>query len=370
MTSETTPLIDASYYAWVDELKARYRVTKIKASVAVNTELLTYYWGLGKDISEKYPGKKRFVGFFDRLSADLRSDMPFEAGFSPNNLRYTQHFYELYSNLQQRVGDNDATGTYLQRLVGDKPDSFVERLLVLIPWGHHIAIIDKCGGDVRKALFYVRKTLENQWSRDTLKNWISTDLYSREGKALSNFQLALPAPDGDLAQQLTKDPYIFNVQGLTEKFNETELKKAMCANAEKLLMEMGKGFAFVGREFIVNVGGEEKQIDLLFYFIPLHRYFIVEVKMGDFEPADLGQLQGYVGAVDLTLNRPGDNPAMGLLVCKGKNSVLAKYMLSKVDMPLAISDYELSRIVPEQYKNSLPSIEDIENELELKGAAQ
>lgn len=223
--------------------------------------------------------------------------------------------------------------------------------------------IDKCGWDVAKALFYVRKTVENGWSRNVLAVEIAGDLYSRQGKAVTNFSLTLPEPDSDLAQQLTKDPYIFEVQGLAEKYRETELTDAMCSNIIRLLNSMGRGFAFVGREYAVELEGKEYRIDLLFYCIPLHRYFAVEVKTDEFEPYYLGQLQGYVAACDMVLNTPQENPAIGLLVCRGKNAPLAKYLLGKIDMPIGVSDYELLRKVPDDFKSKLPTIEEIEAEL-------
>jgi len=291
------------------------------------------------------PSISHFYGLTIRLYCDEDK--------SPRRGVARHYFYRLYSSLplsQQLVdlGKNAAAS-------GFSPD-----MLFRIPWGHHIVIIDKCGGDAEKALFYVRETVANNWSRNVLLNEIRLDRHSRQGKAVTNFGETLPQPDSDLAQQLTKDPYVFEVQGLAERYREHELKRAMTANVEKLLGELGRGFAFVGREYPIEVGGEEKIVDLLFYFIPMHRYFVVEVKTGEFDPAHLGQLQGYVAACDLALNRPGDNPAMGLLICRGKNATLARYMLGKTDMPLGVSDYELSKVVPDDFKSELPTVEELE----------
>ena len=370
---EKTP----EYFSWIGELKKRYRATQIKAAVSVNTTLLEFYWNLGKDISERYPGKKRDTGFFAVLSADLKSAIPDAKGLSPTNIKYTRYFYELYGtgcyrqqlvddNLRgQHLADQENAGDYRPQVADDKSNKplFVEQLLVQAPWGHHRLIIDKCGDDVAKALFYVRKTVENGWSRNVLAVEIDGDLYSRQGKAVTNFALTMPEPDSDLAQQLTKDPYIFEVQGLAEKYRETELTEAMCNNIVRLLNSMGKGFAFVGREYTVEMQGKEYRIDILFYCIPLHRYFAVEVKTDEFEPSYLGQLQGYVAACDMVLNTPQENPAIGLLVCRGKNAPLAKYLLGKIDMPIGVSDYELLRKVPDDFKSQLPTIEEIEAEL-------
>lgn len=369
----------SEWFSWIGELKRRYRATQIKAAVSVNASLLEFYWDLGRDISERYPGKKRDAGFFQALSADLKLAIPGAKGLSPTNIKYTRYFYELYSGLgyrQQLVDDNRKTVSHRQQPADDthaalavpgaasqcSPGSVAD-LLVRVPWGHHIAIIDKCRGDVAQALFYVRKTVENGWSRSVLAVEIDGDLYARQGKAVSNFSRTLPDPDGDLAQQLTKDPYVFEVQGLAEKYRETELTEAMCDNIVELLKAMGRGFAFVGREHVVEVDGKEYRIDLLFYCIPLHRYFAVEVKTDEFESSYLGQLQGYVAACDLVLNSPQENPAIGLLVCRGKNAPLAKYLLGKIDMPIGVSDYELMRSVPDGFKSQLPTVEEIEAEL-------
>ncbi|MBR5901261.1 DUF1016 family protein [bacterium] len=365
------------YFSWINELKNRYRATQIKAAISVNTVLLKFYWDLGKDISEKYPGKKRNISFFVALSADLKVAIPEAKGLSPTNIKYARYFYELYvaeSYRPQLVDDDNEVRhnldekkvfAYRPQLVDDNNNDslFVEQMLAKVPWGHHRIIIDKCGGDVKKALFYVKKTIENSWSRDVLELEIEGDLFSRQGKAVTNFATTLPKVDSDLAQQLTKDPYIFDVQGLTEQYRETELTKAMCENIVRLLNSMGKGFAFVGREYVIEMGGDEFRMDLLFYIIPLHRYFVVEVKNTKFKPEYLGQLQGYIAACDLMLNTPKDEPAIGLLVCRDKNVPLAKYLLGKINMPIGISDYELMRKVPENFKSQLPTVEEIESEL-------
>jgi len=368
---------DKEYFSWIGELKNRYRVTQIKAAVSVNSALLEFYWNLGKDISEKYPGRKRNAHFFAELSADLKLAIPDGNGLSSRNLQHIQKFYEFYSYAKQAVSHkenqtisykkqimlNKKNSNYLTRFVKNIDVDNFGRMLFRIPWGHHIVIMSKCCGNVDKALFYVQKTIENGWSRNILTLEMEADLYSRQGKAVTNFALTLPKIDSDLAQQLTKDPYIFDVQGLAEQYRETELTKAMCDNIVKLLSSMGKGFAFVGREYVVELGEDEFRIDLLFYIIPMHRYFVVEVKNTKFKPEYLGQLQGYVAACDLALNSPKDEPAIGLLVCRDKNVPLAKYLLEKINMPIGVSDYELMRKVPDDFKSQLPTVEEIEAEL-------
>lgn len=368
-----------AYFAWIGELKKRYRATQIKAAVSVNAALLEFYWELGRDICGKYAASQLGNEFYRILSADLKLAIPGAKGLSPSSLKYSGYFYRLYAALAsgQQVADPEAGPGGQQvadlvqapvprrKAVADKGPvpPLVGDLLVRIPWGHHMLIIDKCGGDAAKALFYVRKTVENGWSRNVLGIEIAGDLYGRAGRAVTNFALTMPKPDSDLAQQLTKDPYVFEVQGLAEEYRETELTRAMCDNIVRLLNAMGKGFAFVGREVEVELAGEEYRIDLLFYVIPLHRYFVVEVKNTGFRPEHLGQLQGYVAACDMALNTPQENPAIGLLVCRGKNAPLARYLLGKIDMPIGVSDYELLRKVPEGFKSQLPTVEEIEAEL-------
>ncbi len=235
--------------------------------------------------------------------------------------------------------------------------------LFRIPWGHHRYIIDKCSGDVNKALFYVRQTLENNWSRSVLLNFLSTDLYERQGKAVSNFREVLPAPQGDLAQEITRDPYNFDFLTIAKGYNEREFKDALQDNIVKFLLELGSGFAFVGREYRLEIGSTEKFLDLLFYNIKLHCYVVVEVKTDKFESEYIGQLGTYVTAVNHIMRGDADNPTIGLLICKEKDNVLAQYAVESSGEPIGISEYELSKIYPADFKGSLPSIEDIERQL-------
>lgn len=376
------------YRNWIADLKRRYRATQVKAAVAVNSALIEYYWGLGRDISEKYSEftKSEIYGkqFFQRLSADLKDAMPGVAGHSTQNLRYCLNFYELYAStgiFQQLVGKSD--GEILQQPVGKSPvcangvklhertavcaDNILPQVvakLVLVPWGHHVVLIDKCKGNCEKAWFYVCRTNEHGWSRDMLLNMLSTDLYEREGKAQTNFELTLPKPESDLAVQLVKDPQVFEVLGLEKEYQEADLKKALVTSIEKTILSFGRGVAFMGSEYPVELGGEEKLIDLLFYVVPLHRYLIVEVKTGKFEPADLGQLLGYKVMVKHSLNTPGDHEPIGLLICRDHNRILAQYMMDELKTPLGITDYEINRILPpvEKLQSALEALPDAKKE--------
>ena len=351
------------YAAWIADLKRRYRATQIKAAVSVNSALIEFYWNLGKDISEKFAEEARYGSrFFERVSHDMRLEYPNDSGFSPRNIRYCQGFYRLYSDaeiLQQLVAKSvkakrgaskmpQVVAECGHRQLSDEIVQHVVAQLVSVPWGHHCTIIDKCKGDRRKALFYVHRTIQNGWSRDVLLNWLSTDLYEREGKAQTNFELTMPSDDCDLARQLVKDPQVFEVFGLKEKHDETELKTAIVANIERTLLSLGRLVSFVGREYPVEIGGETKNIDLLFYIIPLHRYLVMEVKTTKYEPADLGQLSGYLVLAEQCLNTPDDNPPIGVLVCKEHNRVLAKFHLEKLGLPMGITDYQIRKMLPTQ----------------------
>lgn len=336
----------SDYLHWIGELKKRYRATQIKAAVAVNSAMIEFYWNLGKDISERYPGKRRGLDFFGKLSRDLQQAIPESGSFSTRNLKYMLAFFEMYAYRQQLVADKGSQG-YVQQLVADKELRTIVSDLVCVPWGHHVQILSKCASR-EKALFYIRRTIQNGWSRNVLLNWLSSDLYEREGKAQTNFALTMPSDDCDLAKQLVKDPQVFEVFGLKEEHDEADLKAAIVANIERTLLSLGKGVAFLGREYPIEIGGETKNIDLLFYIVPLHRYLVMEVKTSKYEPADLGQLSGYLVMAKHVLNTPEDNPPIGLLVCKDHNRVLAKYHLEELGLPMGITDYALKKILPTQ----------------------
>ena len=288
-------------------------------------------------------------GFYKTLSHDLRSEMPEEKGFSESNIRYMYRFYELYN--QEIV--NFPQGA--EKL-------FVE--VCSIPWDHQRRIIDKCKGDAKKALFFVHKVIENSWGRDMLLNFLSTDLYERQAKAITNFSKTLPTLQSDLAQQATKDPYVFNFLTMTEGYNERELEDALVANVTKFLVELGTGFAYMGRQYRMQVGEKEIFIDLLFYNTRIHAYCCIELKTGSFQASYLGQLGLYVTAVNHQLKTEHDNPTIGLLICKDKDNIEAQYSLEAYNLPLGISQYELSKLIPNEIKSSLPSIEEIESTLE------
>ena len=371
------PIIDLSknndYRSWVKELKQRYLSARLKASVEANRTLLEYYWSLGRDIANKQYANTYGSGFYKTLSHDLRSEMPEEKGFSESNIRYMYRFYQLYSQLFENLpqGVENFASLNLPRGVDDfkmaNLPQHAEKLFVdicSIPWDHQRRIIDKCKGDAKKALFFVRKVIENSWGRDMLLNFLGTDLYERQAKAITNFSKTLPALQSDLAQQVTKDPYVFNFLTMTDNYNERELEDALVANVTKFLVELGTGFAYMGRQYRMQVGEKEIFIDLLFYNTRIHAYCCIELKTGSFEASHLGQLGLYVSAVNHQLKTEYDNPTIGLLICKDKDNIEAQYSLEAYNLPLGISQYELSKLIPNEIKSSLPSIEEIESTLE------
>ncbi len=298
---------------------------------------------------------------YKKISADLIKELPEIKSFSPRNLQYMNQFYRLYSDIEiTHQLDAQIFKSEITHQLGAQID---KNIIFMIPWGHHKVIMDKCKDDQSKAMFFVRKTIENNWSRAVLLNFLDTQLYDRQGKAVTNFELTLPAIQSDLAQEITKDPYDFDFVSLTQDYNEKELKDALMDNITDFLLELGSGFAFVGREYRIEIGNTENFIDMLFYNIKLRCYVVVEVKVTAFEPSFTGQLGTYVVAVNHTLKSDLDAPTLGLLVCKSKDNVQAKYAIESSSQPLGISEYELSNLIPDDFKGSLPTIEEIEAEL-------
>ena len=368
MAEKSINILDKDYTRWVKELSSRYRKSQIKAAVRVNSEMLRYYWELGRDIMERDAENKYGSNFYGMLSADLKKSIPNSEGLSPSNIRYSKRFFQLYSsiieNLQQ-VAEKLEQRNFQQ--VAEKsltPLEWLESTLFSVPWGHHMLLVDKCSENPQKALFFARQTVENGWSRASLLNALSSDLYERQGKALSNFERTLPAETSDLAQELTKDPYDFAFTGITGRYNEKLLKDCLLNNITRFLVELGTGFAYVGREYGIMVGEREKFMDLLFYNLNLSCYVVVEVKIGRFEFADIGQLGGYMVACNHLLKKEGrDNPTIGLLICKEKDKVQAQYALESSTQPISISEYELEKFYPEKVEGTMPTIEEIENRL-------
>lgn len=370
--SKGLTIIDKDYTQWVENLSVRYRQSQIKAAVRVNRELLKYYWELGRDIEEMHVEERWGQSVIKNLSVDLQLKNPNSTGLSRTNIYYAKKFYLLYSQhlkvVPQAVGqledENASQSAEDSSGVVPQPVGQLKEMLFSIPWGHHRYLIDRYGTEPEKAFFYVKKTMKEGWSRDVLLNFMDSGLYEREGKALTNFTRTLPDEASDLAQELTKDPYNFAFTGITKPYNEQILKDALLANISHFLLELGTGFAYVGKEYRLQIGQKEKFIDLLFYNINLLCYVVIEVKIGEFDFQDLGQLSGYVVACNHILKKEGrDNPTIGLLICRQKDSLLAQYALEGSNLPLGISEYELSKLYPEKVDGTIPTIEEIEAKL-------
>jgi len=365
--------INNEYRQWISDLGERFRISQLKASVKVNTEMLRFYWSLGRDLVELKAESKWGEGFFNILSLDLQNEIPKTKGFSPRNLRYMKDFYVIYNQLLLKLPQavailENANKTISPQVMGEirNVDEILPQLvakLFSIPWGHHRYIIDRYFNNPQKAFFFVQKTIENNWSRSMLLNFLDTDLYERQGKAITNFKQTLPEIKSELAQQITKDPYNFDFLSLTENYKEKELKNALIDNITRFLIELGTGFAYMGREYRLQIGQKEQFLDLLFYNTTLHSYVVVEIKISDFDSSYLGQLSTYVVGVNHILRKDGDNETIGLLICKTKDNIFAQYSLEGYSLPLGISEYELSNLYLTGFKGTLPSIEDIENEL-------
>ena len=363
---------DVRYRKWITAVSKRFRQSQLKAAVKVNDEMLRFYWGLGRDISLLSKEADYGSNFYKTISGDLKDVFPDIKSFSPTNLKYMRYFYEMYPDIEIRQQTADALA-----IPEDRPqlvDGFDQtenrpqpvddlKMIFYIPWGHNRMILDKCKGNPEKALFYVKKTLENNWSRAVLMNFLDTDLYERQGKAITNFSLTLPAEQSELAQAITKDPYNFDFISIREKYDEKELKDALMDNIERFLMELGNGFAYAGREVELNIGKTENFIDLLFYNFKLHCFVVIEVKIGEFKSADMGQLGTYMVAVNHQMKGEKDEPTLGLIICKSRDSVKARYALEASSQPMGIAVYDINRFLPEDYRSSLPTIEEIEAEL-------
>jgi hypothetical protein len=347
-------MIDKAYKDWLVDLKSKIRSAQLKAAVAVNSELIVLYWDLGKMIAEKENvwGSKLIA----QISKDLKAEFPNMEGFSVSNLKYCKRFYLFYqSQIGQQPVDQLQINTQFE-------NPFGQHLVAQIPWGHNILIFSK-SKDVNEALFYVQKTIESGWSRNILGFYIDGKLYERQGKAINNFTNTLPETTSDLAQQLLKDPYQFDFLSLTETYKERELENALVENITKFLLELGNGFAYVGKQVPMQVGDKEFFIDLLFYHLKLRSYVVIELKAGDFIPEYAGKLSFYLSAANDLLRHPTDNPTIGLMICKNKNSIIAEYALKNINQPIGVSEYQLTKLFPEEFKSSLPTIEEIENEL-------
>lgn len=335
----------AGYADWLAELKGRIHHAQQRAALAVNRELVRLYWQIGRDILERQAREGWGAKIIDRLAQDLRNAFPDMKGFSPRNLKYMRAFALAWPDAE-----------------------FVQDVLAQLPWYHQLALLDKLD-DTQARRWYAAKAIEHNWSRNVLVMQIETNARARSGQAITNFTERLPAPQSDLARESLKDPYRFDFLGLTDDAQEREVEGALVRHVTQFLLELGAGFAFVGRQVLLDVGGDEFFIDLLFYHLKLRCYVVIELKAGKFKPEHLGQLGFYLTAVDRQIKTEHDGPTIGLLLCKSKNEVVAEYALSDKTQPMGIAEYKLLESLPAELRTALPSIEQIESELGALGNA-
>jgi len=364
------------YKNWLAELKIKVRTAQLKAAVRVNKELLTLYWELGADIVSKQSDAKWGDRFLQQLSKDLVEEFPEMKGFSERNLKYIRQWYSFYASTTNAIGQQPVA-QITKQLVSQSPkvsngeqtvdliSKQAAALIRQIPWGHNIAIITKCK-NIEEALFYIQNTIENGWSRSILIHKIESGLFQREGSSVNNFALTLPEPQSDLARQTIKDPYVFDFLSMTKDYNERDLESALVNHLTQFLLELGAGFAYMGRQIQINVGEREFFLDLLFYHTRLHCYVVVELKTVDFEPEFAGKLNFYIKAADKIFKSERDQPTIGILLCKKKDKLVAEYALSDIHKPIGVSEYQLTQSLPDSLKPSLPSIEEIEREFEAE----
>ena len=374
--------LSSDYRLWIGEIKHRVRQCQIKASVKVNTELLQLYWDIASDIVAKQKNARWGDGFLKQISKDLTEDFPEMKGFSVRNLQSMCKWYLFYSKALQITKQlvSQMSGENAKQLVSQNAVDVVEpsaavqplevnaqvmRAFFSVPWGHHILIMQRCK-ETEQALFYIQQTVENSWSRSVLDWQIDSKLYERQGKAISNFADTLPAPQSDLAQQVTKDPYIIDIMGIRQDLEEREIEAYLDAHISQYLLELGKGFTYYGRQIHLKVDGDDFYVDQLFYHVRLHCFVVVELKAVKFKPEHIGQLNFYVSAVDSQMRGKDDNPTIGLLICKDKNDVVAEYSLRNVMSPIGVSSIQIFDQLTADYKSSLPTIQEIEEH--LKGA--
>lgn len=348
-----TLVYGTDYAKLLVNLKERFRKSQIKAAVKVNTSMLEFYWAMGRDISHLYAESRYGSAFFDCLSLDLKAEFPNQTGFSSTNIKYAKRWYEFYN--QDNVNR--------QQLVDDlhMPIEFGQ-----IPWGHHIEIFTH-SKTVQEALFYIEKTIQGGWSRSELSEEIESNLYTRQGKVITNFDDKLPAPYSGLAKAILKSPYNF---GFIDKkiVSEQQLEAELAANITRFLLELGQGFAYVGRQIELKMpGGQTFVPDMIFYHTRLKAYIVCELKIVPFVPEFAGKLNFYVSAVDELMRQDDDNPTIGLLICKSRDNTIVEWSFRGMNQPLGVAEYTLDRSVSEKMSKMLPTEAELQRIIDTYG---
>jgi len=363
-------IVKREYQKFLARIKSRIQTAQTKAVLSVNAELICLYWDIGQMIEKRQKTEGWGIGIIPNLSKDIRNELPEIKGFSERNIGYMIRFAREYPNLsilQQPVAKIEKQKKMPQpvaQLEGNSINFKLQQFVVQLPWGHNILLIEKVK-NLSIRLWYMQKTIENGWSRNVLGLMIDGNAYQREGKAVTNFDARLPSPQSDLAKQSLKDPYIFDFLTLEEPFKERELETELVRHLEKFLLELGQGFAFIGRQYHLDLGDNDFYIDLLFYHLVLRCFIVIELKKGAFKPDYAGKMNFYCNVIDDKLKQKADNQTIGLILCQDKNKVVAEYALRGFNKPIGISEYELTRALPDNLKSSLPAVEEIEEELKI-----
>ena len=333
----------AEYAAVLSELKKRIQSERLRVTLTANSAMMLLYWDIGKVILDRQERQGWGAKVIDRLSYDLKTAFPDMSGFSPRNLKYMRTFAEAWPERE-----------------------IVQRCVAQIPWRSNLALLDKLE-DYQTRLWYAHNTIENGWSREILAMQIESNLHKRQGKAINNFDISLPPADSDMAAQVFKDPYLFDFLGTADPRKEREVEQGLMDHIQRFLLELGAGFAFVGRQVLLEVGDRDFYLDLLFYHLKLRCYVVVELKAVPFDPGFVGQLNLYLSAVDDLMRHPDDLPTIGLLLCRSKNQLVIEYALRGFNSPIGVAQWEthLTETIPDDLKGSLPTIEEIEAELML-----
>ena len=330
----------SEYYRWIDKIKAKIHSTRTKIALSANSELLRLYWDIGKEIVEKQSKLDWGSKIIEKKAVDLKHEFPDIKGFSKRNIYAMRQWYLLYSQKFE----------------------ILPQVVAQIPWGQNRLIISKTK-DVDEAIFYAQETLKNSWSRDILEIQIEDNLYQRKGKAITNFDNTLPKNQSDTAKNILKDPYNFDFLGLENDALERAIEDELTKHIAQFLLELGKGFAYVGNQYKIEVSETDYFIDLLFYHLDLQCFVVIELKAGKFKPEYAGKLNFYLSAVDSQLKKETDNPSIGILLCRKKDKIEVEYALRDLNKPMGISEYRLTEAIPDNLKTKLPSVEEIENKL-------
>jgi predicted nuclease of restriction endonuclease-like (RecB) superfamily len=349
---QPTAGLPPGYADLLEDIKGRIRHAQIRAAVGASRELIRLYWDIGREIVQRQDREGWGKAIVQRLAADLQREFPGMAGFSPQNIWYMRAFYlawtEEVAKLQQPVGELD--GQNLPQVVGE------------IPWGHNLQLLAKLKGPVKR-LWYAQKAVQHGWSRAVLVHQIELNLFGREGQAITNFPLTLPAPQSDLAQQTLKDPYVFDFLTLADEARERELERGLLEHLRDFMLELGVGFAFVGSQYHMEVEGKDYYLDLLFYHLKLRAFVVIDLKVEEFKPEFAGKTTFYLSAVDDRLRHADDRSSIGIILCKSRDKVTVEYALRDTRKPIGVSEYRLTEALPQELKLSLPTIEQLEEEL-------